>query len=126
MSKKILVVDDSITFRTVIDLVLGARGYEIVTAADGVAVIEKFNHVDFDLVITDINMPDMDGYALARHIKATNNAFPVIALTGEDVPIAEAFDMVLPKPFDTRKLLRVVKDVLANEVPPSRPFPAVI
>jgi two-component system response regulator VanR len=66
--KKILVVDDDAVVRKNLATLLGRAGYEADQAADGVEAVEKLNQQKFDLVLSDIVMPRMDGHALIAHI----------------------------------------------------------
>ena len=71
MAKKILAVDDSISVRTSISFILGQEGYEIVEANDGIDALAKAKTDKFNLVITDINMPNMDGIELTKQLRQT-------------------------------------------------------
>ena len=86
MAKKILAVDDSISVRTSISFILGQEGYEIVEANDGIDALAKAKTDKFNLVITDINMPNMDGIELTKQLRQTEGYkfTPIIALTTEN------------------------------------------
>jgi len=79
MSCRILIVDDSSTVRNVHRYILQSAGYEVEDAANGFEALELLYSDSFDLVITDINMPRMDGYTLIRKIRQ-DDAF-------KDIPI---------------------------------------
>ena len=66
---KILAVDDQLTIRELISVILQGRGHSITTAEDGLTALEKVRNEHFDLVITDINMPKMDGYAFVAKVR---------------------------------------------------------
>ena len=68
MSKKILAVDDSVSIRKSISFILGQEGYEIVEAEDGVDGLAKAKADKFNLIITDINMPNMDGIEFTKEL----------------------------------------------------------
>jgi len=78
---RILLVDDSPTTRTILRNVLTAAGYNIRTAADGVEALERLRVESVDLVVSDVEMPRMDGFELARQVKA-KHGLPVILVTG--------------------------------------------
>ena len=69
MSKNVLVVDDSATIRKFVAAALQLKGYKAITAADGLEALEKMPAQAIDVIITDLNMPDMDGYELIRTIR---------------------------------------------------------
>ena len=85
MAKTILIVDDSGGFRTVVKLALIKAGYNVVEASDGQDAAEKLNAAKPNLIVCDVNMPRMDGLAIARHVKgsATHKFTPIIMLTTE-------------------------------------------
>jgi len=77
---KILIVDDEAYIRRVLELKLKNKGYEVITAINGVEGLEKFNLYDPDIVITDIKMPGMDGQALCEQINNSNNEKPYLII----------------------------------------------
>ena len=83
MSKEVLVVDDSATVRKFVSVSLSMQGFTVVTACDGMDALEKIPKGRFDLVITDLNMPTMDGFELIRALResAEFKDLPVIILT---------------------------------------------
>ena len=84
MAKKILIVDDSATVRQAVRMSLQS-GFECIDAVDGVDALAKLATETFDLIMTDINMPNLDGFDLVREIrKMTKYRFtPVVVLTTE-------------------------------------------
>jgi CheY-like chemotaxis protein len=82
---KILVVDDDKTTRKLLGLYLKAKGYEIVTAENGLDALEKLGTESINLVVSDMNMPYMDGIELTKNIRADENlrSIPVIMVTTE-------------------------------------------
>jgi CheY-like chemotaxis protein len=82
---KILVVDDDKTTRKLLGLYLKAKGYEIVTAENGLDALEKLGTENINLIVSDMNMPYMDGIELTRNIRADENlkALPIIMVTTE-------------------------------------------
>ncbi len=117
MSKRVLVVDDSAAVRQSVAFVLDQAGYEIVQAEDGKDALSKLDGQTFHLVITDVNMPNMDGIELTGKIR-TLDAYkfvPIVVLTTESQEEkmnagkeAGATGWIV-KPFDSDKLLQVVK-----------------
>ncbi|HTX18065.1 MAG TPA: response regulator [Bacteroidota bacterium] len=83
MSREVLVVDDSATVRKFVSVSLSMQGFKVVTACDGMDALEKLPTGKFDLVITDLNMPTMDGFELIRTLResAEFKDLPVIILT---------------------------------------------
>jgi len=117
---RILVVDDSSTMRHVVSLALEKAGYETEDAEDGTDALEKVERRNFDLIISDVNMPKMDGIELVRAIRARPESrfVPVVLLTTEwkesrkaEGKAAGATGWIV-KPFHPEKLLAVVKRVL--------------
>jgi two-component system chemotaxis sensor kinase CheA len=84
--KKLLVVEDSVTTRTLVKSILEAHGYDVVTAADGQEAWDRLQELEFDLVVSDVDMPVMDGFALTTAIRgATRLAkLPVILVTAKE------------------------------------------
>jgi two-component system chemotaxis response regulator CheY len=85
MAKKVLIVDDSASLRQVVKIALGSAGYEVVAACDGNEALEKLAQHKVNLIISDVNMPNMDGIELLKQVKQ-NPAYrftPIIMLTTE-------------------------------------------
>ena len=121
MSKSILVVDDSNAIRQSVGFILEQAGYQIVPAVDGADAVPKLESQSFDLVLTDVNMPNMDGIALTKHIRqsARNKFVPILMLTTEShdskkqAGKAAGASGWIVKPFDSAKLVDVVRRVAA-------------
>ncbi len=82
----ILIVDDSISIRQVLNLTLKGSGYQVTEAIDGVDALEKLKSIKCDLIITDLNMPNMDGITFIRNVKdaaSPHRSIPIIMLTTE-------------------------------------------
>src|SRR5262245_463845 len=92
--KKILVVDDEAQIMRVLRHILGACGYSVRTAEDGEAALEVFHEWPADLVVTDLQMPKMDGLELCRRLR-TISPVPIIILSvrNEESAIVEALDL---------------------------------
>jgi two-component system chemotaxis response regulator CheY len=122
MAKTILAVDDSGSLRGMVVFTLKAAGYQVVEAVDGKDGLEKASQRGFDLVLTDQNMPAMDGLTLIRSLRALPNyqKVPILMLTtesGDDMKSkgrAAGATGWLVKPFDPERLTDVVKKVIGQ------------
>ncbi len=120
MSKTILVVDDSISIRLVVAQTLRAAGFTVIEAEDGVDALEKCNGQKLHLVISDLNMPRMDGINFVREMKQlpAYRFTPAIILTTETAEdkIAEGHaagaKTWMIKPFKAERMLAVVSKIL--------------
>jgi two-component system chemotaxis response regulator CheY len=86
MAKSILIVDDSSSLRTAVRIALTGAGYEVVEAADGQQALTKLDGTKYHLVISDVNMPNLDGFGFVTAMKqnAAYKYTPVVMLTTED------------------------------------------
>jgi two-component system chemotaxis response regulator CheY len=122
MAKTILTVDDSGSMRGMVAFTLRAAGYQVVEAIDGKDGLEKASGQGFDLVLTDQNMPTMDGLTLIRSLRALPNyqKVPILMLTtesGDDIKTrgrAAGATGWLVKPFDPEQLADVVHKVIGQ------------
>jgi CheY-like chemotaxis protein len=73
MNKKVLIVDDCATTRKLLSYIIRERGYEIFGAANGIEALEMLAINDVDLVVTDLNMPQMDGLELSKNLRSDDN-----------------------------------------------------
>ena len=114
----VLVIDDEIGILQVIYQALTKFGHHVETATDGQEGIRKFDDGSFDIVITDIRMPGIDGNGVVNHIrKSDRQSVPVIAISGTPWQMENnAFDMVLAKPFPLKKLVESIGSLVP--VPP--------
>ena len=85
MGKTVMIVDDSGSFRTVVKLVLQKAGYGVIEAVDGRDATTKLDGTKLNLIVCDVNMPNMDGLSFLRHLRTTGayKFTPVIMLTTE-------------------------------------------
>jgi chemosensory pili system protein ChpA (sensor histidine kinase/response regulator) len=120
----ILVVDDSITVRRVTQRLLQREGYRVAMAADGLQALERLQEERPAVVLSDIEMPRMDGFDLARNIRADArlSSLPIIMITSR---IAEkhrehakelGVDHYLGKPYSEDELMRLVRHYCAAEI----------
>ncbi len=107
----ILVIDDEKSVLQLIHQALTSFGHKVETAANGREGIEKFDGGSFDIVITDIRMPEVDGNGVVKHIRSSNRqSIPVIAISGTPWQSeVKNFDMILPKPFPLKKLVDSIR-----------------
>ncbi|MBP2230915.1 two-component system chemotaxis response regulator CheY [Azospirillum agricola] len=120
MTKSILAVDDSASMRQMVKLTLSSAGYQVVEAADGREALTKAKSGTFHLVLTDLNMPNMDGLALIRELRAlpAYRGVPIVFLTTEsdtgkkaEAKTAGATAWIV-KPFQQDQLLGVVRKIV--------------
>jgi len=116
---KILVVDDVPENVRLLEAVLVSRGYEVVTANDGLAALERVQTAEPDLILLDVMMPGLDGYAVCSQLRANDDTavLPVIMVTSsigqEKTKAIEAgADDFIPKPFNHDELLTRVRSLL--------------
>jgi len=109
---KILVVDDEEHIRNLISIVLTNAGYDVVTAKDGEDGLNKFNELSFDLVITDLLMPKLNGDEIARHVHKSGRRVPIIGITGTpwDIDLSY-FDIVINKPFALEAFIETIREM---------------
>ena len=118
--KTILAVDDSATMREMVAFVLESAGYRVIEAEDGAQGLDRATATNVDLVITDQNMPNMDGISLVKKLRETREykSVPILLLTTESSDAMKAQGRAagatgwLVKPFDPATLLEVVQKVL--------------
>jgi two-component system, chemotaxis family, chemotaxis protein CheY len=120
MMKTIMVVDDSASIRQVVSFTLKNEGYEVIEAPDGKAAIDKLTGRTINMVVTDLNMPNLDGIGLVRALRSNPSYrfIPIIMLTTESQESkkqegrqAGATGWIV-KPFKPEQLVAVVKKVL--------------
>lgn len=122
MSAHILTVDDSASIRMTTKIALSNAGYTVTEAVDGADGIAKLSAGAFDLIVTDLNMPNMDGLTMIRELRRmpAHTGVPVIFLTtesdGEIKSQAKAAGATgwLTKPFDPESLVKIARKVLGK------------
>jgi DNA-binding response OmpR family regulator len=112
---RILIIEDEARIASFVSKGLAADGYTTTTAADGVSGLDLALSGDFDLVVLDINLPEMDGYQVLEQMRASGSTLPVIVLTARD-SVADTVsaleggaDDYMPKPFRFAELLARVR-----------------
>src|SRR5450830_414735 len=120
MAKTILAVDDSGSLRQMVAFSLNAAGYQVIEAVDGQDGLNKARNQVVDLVLTDQNMPNMDGLTLIKSLRAMESykTVPILMLTTESSDEMKMQGRAagatgwLVKPFDPKRLIDVVKKVI--------------
>ncbi|HEY3433934.1 MAG TPA: response regulator [Rhodocyclaceae bacterium] len=120
MAKTILAVDDSASLRQMVSFTLKSSGYEVIEAVDGQDGLDKAKARTVNLILTDQNMPRMDGLTLIRNLRALPQykTTPILMLTTESSDAMKQQGRAagatgwLVKPFDPQKLIEVVKKVI--------------
>jgi two-component system chemotaxis response regulator CheY len=117
MSKTFLIVDDSASMRQLVAFTIKDAGYDVLLAENGKDALEKMSRTKVDMVITDLNMPEMDGITFIRELrgKADYKFIPVVMLTTESQEAkkqegrAAGASGWIVKPFSPSQLMEVVK-----------------
>ena len=118
---KVLIVDDEISIRTILGQMLKKSDFEAEVANDGVEALKKLKTSPFDIVVSDINMPNMDGVALLKKIKETYPNIPVVFITafGKDKIIIEAMKVGLAdfieKPFKMDAVISTINKYIKRK-----------
>ena len=121
MAKTILIVDDSASLRQVVSIALKSAGYEVIEASDGKDALGKLTGQKVHLIISDVNMPNMDGITLVKEIKqkAEYKFTPIIMLTTESQEDMKAQGQAagarawVVKPFQPAQMLAAVSKLIA-------------
>lgn len=116
-SAKILVVDDELVLAETLKDLLIFHGYTVEIATNGVLAQQKLDQSQFDLVISDIRMPMMDGMQLLQHINQNHRGLPVILISGfsdydEKTATERGARGLISKPMDIENLIKIVKQNL--------------
>lgn len=119
MLKKIMTVDDSPTVRKVLNEALSGAGYQVVEASDGEEAVNMLEQTDIDLLVTDLNMPNMDGVELIKRVRQQpgKRFMPIIMLTSVSQKEMKAAGKKagasgwVTKPFRPEQLLSVIQMV---------------
>ena len=124
MSKTLLLADDSVTIQRVIELTFAHEDVRVISVSDGQRAVDWMEGSSPDILLADVGVPVIDGYALAEHVKSTPrlNHVPVLLLAGAFEPLDRVrvqqagCDGVLIKPFEPQQLVSTVKELLAKPV----------
>src|SRR5438105_4263288 len=146
MAKRILLADDSITIQKVVELTFSDGDYEVTAVNNGNKAIQKLSEMRPDIILSDIIMPDKNGYEVCEFVKShpEYRTIPVILLTGTFEPFdpdradKAGCDAVVTKPFESQSLIHKVEELIdqsrsnaptvpskaVTEPPPPPPTPA--
>lgn len=116
--RTILAVDDSLTIRELINFVLGNAGFKVVLAEDGIEGLDRLERLKPDVIITDVNMPRLDGLSFIERIREGQaKGTPILVLTTESEPALKARAKAagatgwIVKPFNPMQLVEAVQRV---------------
>ena len=120
MSKVIMTADDSASVRQMVNFTLKQAGYEVLEAVDGKEAFEKLGKSPADMLITDLNMPNLNGIELIKKVRADSRLkfMPIVMLTTESQDAKKqegksaGATAWIVKPFTPKQLLAVVKKIL--------------
>lgn len=118
---RILLVDDDSTITTSFQMVLQNEGYDVDTASDGRQALERFERENYQLVILDIKLPDINGIEVARRIRKHNDDVRLVIVTGypelEDSieTIELGIEEILLKPVNVEELIHVIRSTVSTE-----------
>lgn len=121
MKAKILFVEDERDLSLIVCDTLRQQGYDVVAAFDGMEGLAKYKTESADLIVADVMMPRLDGFAMAKEIRRISTNVPIIFLTAKSTidDVEEGFDIgandYLKKPFELRELLVRIKALLRNK-----------
>lgn len=120
-SPSILVVDDELLIRDLLYDFFCSQGWKISVTESGPKALSLLSENDYDLVLTDLKMPVMDGLTLAAEVRSINPKLPVVLMTG--YPSVESAVAALrakvadyiTKPFNIHQLFKIIKEILEDE-----------
>jgi len=121
MSKKILLIEDMKGVRESLEVILSIQGYHVDFSNNGAEGLQKLRSSSYDLIITDILMPELDGSEVIMQLQASGNNTPVLAISagGDGISASQALTLakekasaVMEKPFSKEKLLEKIKELI--------------
>ncbi|MDO4334464.1 MAG: response regulator transcription factor [Bacteroidales bacterium] len=121
MKARILFIEDERDLSLIVCDTLRQQGYEVAAAFDGIEGLAAYRSTGADLIVADVMMPRLDGFAMAKEIRRTSADVPIIFLTAKSTidDVEEGFDIgandYLKKPFELRELLVRIKALLRNK-----------
>ncbi len=117
MPKRILIAEDEQTTREALTKIATMHGYDVMAVTNGVDLLTIAANERFDVVITDLMMPDLNGASASEIMKLQGNTTPVIALTAlsqKDISLVQdSFTKIYHKPINVKELFEYVKSLLA-------------
>ena len=119
---RILLADDSPEIRESLGKLLRTSGYHVTLAAHGRHVLDQALNEDFDLLLLDLNMPEIDGWDALDHLATLKPTLPVIIITAQpdqhDWARAEGARALMEKPLDLPLLLKTIQEIMSSQTPP--------
>jgi two-component system response regulator PilR (NtrC family) len=119
---RILIVDDDKEIRDILSKMLAHMDFEVALASDGSEALDLFLQNPFDLILTDLRMPRMDGWTLAFHVKSMSPDTPIVLMTGEEknqiMPALEGscVDIAMFKPFRLEEIEKTIQVTLKKRL----------
>ena len=118
MPKRILIAEDELETRLLLTSIATMHGYEVSDVTDGVDLLTIAAAEKFDVIITDLMMPNLNGASAAEIMKMQGNTTPVIALTALNnhdlIPVQDKFTKIYTKPCDVKKLFEYVDSLIGK------------
>jgi signal transduction histidine kinase/DNA-binding response OmpR family regulator len=120
-----IIIDDDINLLNLTGSVLRQQNYEVLSFSRAIEALETIQNTDFDFIITDIQMPEMDGFLFVEKLKSTINSFyknqPIVAITGRadldfSVYTKAGFSTVIKKPYSPKIMLETIQRILDNGI----------
>ena len=119
---RVLVVDDDRDTREMLEVLLASLGWKVVVVGSAAEAVERFDPYETDVILTDLSMPEMDGYELIERLRErTGRRIPAVAITGYDSEedraraAASGFDGHVVKPFGVATLVDLVRRVVDGD-----------
>jgi two-component system, OmpR family, response regulator MprA len=126
---RVLVADDDPDVREAVETALELEGHRVMTASDGLAALKRLGQTEFDAVVLDVLMPNLDGFEVCRRLRAAGNRTPILILTARDSEedtirgLDLGADDYLVKPFGLGELLARVRALLRRTHPAGEDAP---
>jgi response regulator RpfG family c-di-GMP phosphodiesterase len=129
---KILIVDDAVVNLYVLEMILKGSSYDVVSAGDGIEALERLREGPFDMIISDILMPRMDGFQLCRECRSDPalREIPFVFYTAtytepkdKEFALNLGADLFIVKPMESKELLKIIGDAITNAKPVERKAP---
>jgi CheY-like chemotaxis protein len=118
LSPKIMIIDDEAAMCQILKQILESEGYEVKTSTEGLSALYEIKQDSFNLVITDVTMPNLSGIEILAQVKQFKPKLPVIFITGSDVDavlkdaLQLGLDGFIEKPFNIQAVLEVIREKL--------------
>ena len=118
MPKRILIAEDEFEARELLAKIATIKGYDVITATDGVDLLTIAANEKFDVIITDLMMPHVNGASATEIMKMQGNTTPVIAVTAisiEDMDLVkDKFTKIYHKPYDIKELFEYIDSLISK------------